>query len=226
MPGEAEMTTRPKVLVLASQKGGVGKTALSAHLAVAAEQAGISPVVLYDTDPQQSLARWFQDREADTPALAKGGIAELPSTLDRLGAAGVRLVVVDTPPALTDAIRTVLEYADFVLVPTQDGKTDLTAIASTVRLVRELHRPFAFALTFIKRGTVQATQAAMLLSKHGALAGTVAHRMSFKTSFNDGRTALETEPKGRAAEEAREIWEYVSQELGLARTRKREKRYA
>lgn len=220
------MTTRPKVLVLASQKGGVGKTALSAHLAVAAEQAGFGPVVLYDTDPQQSLARWFQDREADTPALAKGGIAELPATLERLGTVGVRLVVIDTPPALTDAIRAVIEHADFVLVPTQDGKTDLAAIGSTVRLVRELNRPFAFALTFIKRGTVQATQASVLLSKHGALAGTLAHRMAFKTSFNDGRTALETEPRGKAADEVREIWTHVGEALGLAATRKREKRYA
>lgn len=220
------MTTRPKVLVLASQKGGVGKTALSAHLAVAAEQAGFGPVVLYDTDPQQSLARWFQDREADTPALAKGGIAELPATLERLGTVGVRLVVIDTPPALTDAIRAVIEHADFVLVPTQDGKTDLAAIGSTVRLVRELNRPFAFALTFIKRGTVQATQASVLLSKHGALAGTLAHRMAFKTSFNDGRTALETEPRGKAADEVREIWTHVGEALGLATARKREKRYA
>lgn len=220
------MTTKPKVLVLASQKGGVGKTALSAHLAVAAEQGGFGPVVLYDTDPQQSLVRWFHDREADTPALAKGGIAELPATLERLGAVGVRLVVIDTPPALTDAIRAVIEHADFVLVPTQDGKTDLAAIGSTVRLVRELDRPFAFALTFIKRGTVQATQAAMLLSKHGAMAGTVAHRMAFKTAFNDGRTALETEPKGKAADEVREIWTHVGEALGLVTSRTKEKHYA
>jgi chromosome partitioning protein len=220
------MTTRPKVLVLASQKGGVGKTALSAHLAVAAEQGGFGPVVLYDTDPQQSLARWFHDREADTPKLARGGITELPATLDRLGATGVRLVVIDTPPALTDAIRAVVEHADFVLVPTQDGKTDIAAIGSTVQLVRELDRPFAFALTFIKGNTSQATQAAMFLSKHGAMAGTVAHRMAFKTAWNDGRTALETEPRGKAAEEVRGLWSYVGEAIGLITARKKEKQYA
>ena len=65
---------RPTVIVLASQKGGVGKTALSAHLAVAAEMTGAGPVVLYDTDPQQSLAEWWRERDANTPQLAKGGI--------------------------------------------------------------------------------------------------------------------------------------------------------
>src|SRR5512144_460696 len=89
---------RPTVIVLASQKGGVGKTALSAHLAVAAEMTGAGPVVLYDTDPQQSLAEWWRERDANTPQLAKGGIPELPATLDRLGEAGARLVIIDTPP--------------------------------------------------------------------------------------------------------------------------------
>ena len=220
------MTTRPKVLVLASQKGGVGKTSLSAHLAVAAEQAGHGPVVIYDTDPQQSLGRWFLDREAGTPKLAKGGIAELPGTLDRLGAAGVRLVVVDTPPALTDAIRAVLEFADFVLIPTQDGKADLAAIGSTVRLVRGMERPYAFALNGVKKGTTQATEAALVLSKYGALAGVVAHRMAFKVAWNDGRTALEIEPKGRAADETRTLWAYVGGEIGLVTARVTEKEYA
>ena len=182
--------------------------------------------MLYDTDPQGSLARWFHDREADTPKLARGGVEDLPATLDRLGAAGIRLVVVDTPPALTDAIRAVVEHADFVLIPTQDGKTDITAIGNTVRLVRDLERPYAFALTFIKRNTTQATSAAMLLSKHGAMAGSVAHRMAFKTAWNDGRTALETEPRGKAAAEVRALWSHAGEALGLLRARKREKQYA
>src|SRR5512144_2572494 len=59
---------RPTVIVLASQKGGVGKTALSAHLAVAAEMTGAGPVVLYDTDPQQSLAEWWRTGREHTSA--------------------------------------------------------------------------------------------------------------------------------------------------------------
>lgn len=220
------MTARPKVLVLASQKGGVGKTSLSAHLAVAAEQAGLGPVVIYDTDPQQSLGRWFLDREVGTPKLAKGGVAELPATLDRLGAAGVRLVVVDTPPALTDAIRAVIEHADFVLIPTQDGKADLAAVGSTVRLVRGMEKPYAFALNCVKKGTTQATEAAMVLSKYGTLAGVVGHRMAFKVAWNDGRAASEIEPRGKAAEEIRTLWAYVGAEIGLIATRRMEKEYA
>ncbi|MFB8916248.1 nucleotide-binding protein, partial [Xanthomonas phaseoli] len=59
-----------KTLVLASQKGGAGKTTLAAHLAIAAELAGAGPVVLIDTDPQGSLSAWWNSRDANTPALA------------------------------------------------------------------------------------------------------------------------------------------------------------
>jgi chromosome partitioning protein len=216
---------RPTVIVLASQKGGVGKTALSAHLAVAAEMTGAGPVVLYDTDPQQSLAEWWRERDANTPQLAKGGIPELPATLDRLGDAGARLVIIDTPPALTDAIRSVMRYANFVLVPTQDGITDLKAIGRTVQLIRELDRPYAFALTFVKPGTSQATEAAMALSKFGPLAGVICHRMLFKTAFNDSRTAQEIEPKGKAAAEVQQLWDYLGQTTGLIKAPKKDKQH-
>ncbi|MEI9928676.1 MAG: ParA family protein [Sphingomonas sp.] len=46
-----------RVLAMASQKGGSGKTTLSGHLAVQAQRAGFGPVVLIDIDPQGSLVR-------------------------------------------------------------------------------------------------------------------------------------------------------------------------
>src|SRR5271166_5749250 len=53
-----------KVIVLASQKGGVGKSTLTGNLGVAADLAGDGPSILIDTDPQGSLSAWWNAREA------------------------------------------------------------------------------------------------------------------------------------------------------------------
>src|SRR5512146_1104855 len=95
---------RMHVLVLASQKGGSGKTTLSGHLAVEADKAGIGPVALIDTDPQGSLAQWWNARQATTPHFAQVGVLELGDALAHLEKSGIKLVVIDTPPAITGSI--------------------------------------------------------------------------------------------------------------------------
>src|SRR5258708_25234511 len=91
-------------LVLASQKGGSGKTTLSGHLAVQAEMSGAGPVALIDTDPQGSLAQWWNGRKSDAPHFAKVGVLDLADALVELEKAGFKLVVIDTPPAITASI--------------------------------------------------------------------------------------------------------------------------
>src|ERR1700691_4415102 len=107
------------VLVMASQKGGSGKTTLSGHLAVEADRAGIGPVALIDTDPQGSLSQWWNSRAAETPHFVKVGLPDLGDALAQLNAAGFRLAVVDTPPAITSSISRVVSFADLVVVPTR-----------------------------------------------------------------------------------------------------------
>ena len=66
-----------KVLALCSQKGGVGKTTICGHLSVEAERTGFGPVALIDTDPQGSLASWWNERQAAEPQFAKVDITKL-----------------------------------------------------------------------------------------------------------------------------------------------------
>ena len=50
-----------RIITVAQQKGGSGKTTLTANLAVALRRKGFTVAVL-DTDPQGSLGRWFMER--------------------------------------------------------------------------------------------------------------------------------------------------------------------
>jgi hypothetical protein len=93
-----------RVLAIASRKGGSGKTTLSGHIAVEAERQGAGPVAIMDIDPQGSLAEWWNARAQPTPLYAQASLATLADDIARLADAGVELVVIDTPPAITETI--------------------------------------------------------------------------------------------------------------------------
>ena len=72
-----------QVLVIASQKGGAGKTTLAGHLAVQADLVGAGPVALIDTDRQGSLSAWWNVRKAQTPQFVSTTFPRLMTDLDR-----------------------------------------------------------------------------------------------------------------------------------------------
>jgi chromosome partitioning protein len=199
-----------KTIVLASQKGGAGKTTLAAHLAVAAEMAGDGPCVLIDTDPQESLAAWWNCREDETPAFAHSTLKELADKLKALDKAGYSFALIDTPPAITESIRAVVALADFVLIPTRPSPHDLRAVGRTVELAAGAHRPFAFVVTQAKQNSRLTVQAMASLSEHGVVAPSIVHdRVDYAASMIDGRTVLEIDPRGRSAAEAIDLWAFV-----------------
>ena len=212
-----------KTIVLASQKGGAGKTTLAAHLAVVAEQEGAGPAVLIDTDPQGSLSAGWNAREADAPALASTSLADLPAKLQALASAGFKLAVIDTPPAITAAIRDVVRLADLVLIPTRPSPHDLRAVGSTVDIAQETGRPFAFAVTQAKPTARLTVQAVAALSVHGAVAPSIVHdRVDYAASMVDGRTVRETDPRGRSAEEMKQLLSFVLERMN-AKTKGKKK---
>ena len=199
-----------EVIVLASQKGGAGKTTLAAHLAVTAERAGDGPCVLIDTDPQASLAEWWNAREAETPVFAPSSLKELPAKLEALARAGYAYTFIDTPPAITESIRAVVEQADFVLIPTRPSPHDLRAVGRTVEMAVDAKRPFAFAVTQSKPNSRLTIQAMAALSEHGIVAPAIVHdRVDYAASMIDGRTVLEIAPRGRSASEMVDLWIFI-----------------
>lgn len=199
-----------RVLALASQKGGSGKTTLSGHLAVQAERAGAGPVVLIDIDPQGSLADWWNEREAEAPAFAQTTVARLASDLEVLRQQGFKLAIIDTPPAITMAIQSVIQVAELIVIPTRPSPHDLRAVGATVDLCERSGKPLLFVVNAATPKARITHEAAIALSQHGTVAPvTVHHRTDFAASMIDGRTVMEVDAKGRSANEVVELWTYI-----------------
>ena len=196
-----------KIVVIASQKGGSGKTTLAAHLAVAAEQAGKGPVVLIDKDPQQTLSTWWNQRQAEAPKLATVALRDLPTQVDALASNGFQYCTIDTPPALTEQNRQVLKLADLVLIPARPSANDLWALGATLHLVQQSEAAFVFVLTQAKPKKPPDRAGIAALSEHGQVLQSIIHdRVSYADCMTDGRTALEINPSCPAAIETVELW--------------------
>lgn len=206
-----------RVIVFASQKGGSGKTTLSGHIAVEAERQGAGPVALIDTDPQGSLAKWWNVRKDPNPAFIQSVFSNLFHDLDSAREEGFRLVVIDTPPAVTRAISEVVSYADIVVAPTRPSPHDLRAVGPTVDIAEARGKPLIFVVNGATQRARITSEAAIALSQHGTVAPTtIHHRVDFAASMIDGRTVMEIDPFCASAQEVSSLWTYLYERLQRA----------
>jgi chromosome partitioning protein len=196
-------------LCFVSTKGGCGKTTLCAHLAVEAEKQGGGPVSVIDTDPQGSLARWWNARAAETPSFVQTTLPQLPQQLTALQQARCALVLIDTPGADVSHTRSVIRESDLVIVPSRPSPLDLGTLGTTVAMIEAEKKPLMFILNAVTPRTRISAQAVMALSQHGPVGALLHQRTDYAAAMTDGRVAAELDPASKSAEEIGELWTNV-----------------
>ena len=202
-----------KVIAVISQKGGVGKTTLATALAVAAEQDGKS-VALFDLDPQASACFWADRRRAtgkgETPVVRDVNFNRLPHVLDAVRNGGADLIILDCPPQQRDIADAALSVADLVLIPTRAEALDIRAMTQTVRLTQQMGKPASVVLTFCPPAGPEIEQAREIVAqlKADLVPVSIHLRKAFSRAQQDGLTAQEYEPRGKAAAEIQSLYDY------------------
>lgn len=207
-----------KVITLAQQKGGSGKTTLAVNLAVALAAAG-HRVATIDIDPQGSLGRWF---------MARAGAGEPGLDFATASAWGVEYearklardhdaVLIDTPPKADSDLRPALRAADLVVVPVAASALDLWATEGVLDLTRREGRAALIVLNRVRAGTRLAAEvAARIAALDAARAETVlGNRVAYAEALGDGGAAADA-ARGAAAAEIGALAAEIAAACGLA----------
>ncbi len=201
-----------RTVAILSQKGGTGKTTISLHLAVAAQQAGQAAVVI-DLDPQASSAGWKDSRAAEEPVVVAAPPARLRQALQAAETGGADLAIIDTAPHSGDVALAAAEAADLVLIPCRPGILDLRAIGTTARAVKLAGKPaFVVLNTVPPRASHVLADARAAVAVYGLDVAPVAlqQRAAYAHSLTAGQTAQEYERGGKAAEEIAGLYDWLS----------------
>jgi chromosome partitioning protein len=216
-PATSEVVAQPRILLIATGKGGSSKTTLASSFAAAAAGEG-QRVLVVDTDKQRTFSRWFERRRGELPEF-ECRAAPISQAADLiLGLKGYDIVIIDTPPGLDDfeiETRQLIGIADFVVVPSGSSIFDTESVTEFMSLVDDVGKRGAFVLSKINRRTKQYQVARQRLNQAGTLCPIdVPLSADFEGVIELGASVLEL--KGaRGAEDMAGVWTFVRKELGL-----------
>lgn len=119
------------IVSIANVKGGVGKTTTAVYLSAVAALHGECSLI--DADPQGSATEWLSERPiANVDVIGAPSVKALERALEK---ASNGTVIIDTPPGHENLVRTSLELADVVVIPTRVGGIEVARAQTTIGMI-------------------------------------------------------------------------------------------
>lgn len=214
-----------------SQKGGSGKSTICVNLAVYAEQAG-ETVLVVDLDPQMSAYTWFNVRGEKTPHVIASEAKDLREIIQAARVYNATLVLIDTAPhSNNDAVEAVT-VADLVICPTRASLFDVAALKDTVSILDAANAKAKAVgvVNAIPDDKPDATYAEAAAAIEGlglkVASAFVCYRQTFIRATNMGKGVSEVAPKALASKEIAALWQELNQLSPIQTKTKKQKERA
>ena len=192
-----------KVITIAQQKGGSGKTTIAANLATVFSLKNNLRTTILDTDPQGSLGKWFmtridklQDKNTINFKTASlwGAQYEAKTLKEKSD-----IIIIDTPPKIDADGRPAIQIADLVIIPISPSHVDFWATESIIELAKREKKEI---LVLINRANSKSKliHEAMKFVKDMNVSSAnsiLGNRQIFVSSMGLGLTAIEKQRTGK-----------------------------
>jgi chromosome partitioning protein len=153
--------TKARIIAVANNKGGVGKSTVAVHLAAWLVEQG-HRVTLADCDAHASSSQWAKEAlpEVNTVRMATAEeiLEQLPSLIRETD-----YLVADGPGSNVDLSRTLMYVADLALVPCKASMLEVRALDHATRFIKHARlsrsgRPDAVIVLSMVRESYRLTQ--------------------------------------------------------------------
>lgn len=201
-----------KTFAIMSQKGGAGKTTLALNLAVQSHLSHKRTIII-DLDPQASISTWG-DRRATEPMVTASFSTRLKNVLEIAKQNEIEHVFLDTPPHAQRDAQIAVELADVMIIPCRPNIFDLQAIGDTISLAQALSKkPFIVFNAVAPQSAILREALEALKTKYDQkiliCPDFIAQRIAYVHSSTNGQGVQEYEPKGKAAVEIKNVYEFI-----------------
>jgi len=208
-----------KVITIAQQKGGTGKTTLSVHLALAFIKYHNLKVAIIDTDPQGSLGKWFMIRTEKK--VSNEGLTFKTASLwgAQYEAKTLKtdhdIVIIDTPPKIESDARPSIEAADLVLIPMAASHVDFWATGAIVDIAKQANKNILIQINRSNQRSKLIDKTNNFIKSLDLLSTNtiIGNRQIYTSSMGEGKTAVEKQKKGNAVEEIKKLSEQILSEI-------------
>ena len=127
------------IIMLASQKGGSGKTTIAVNLVSYLSLMG-KDVILIDSDRQGTASNWLFDRTENKDLPLVNGVQKYENISTSLKDFNRRYeyVIVDSPGRDSREMRTGMLSSNFILIPVRCSQPDLDTLTKMQEIVHEV----------------------------------------------------------------------------------------
>jgi chromosome partitioning protein len=203
---------RTHIVVIGNEKGGTGKSTITANLAVQALRDNLTVLVI-DADTQQSLVDFRTIRaEMDLPQFQAVSITKNTIHRDAKSFKGSDLILIDAGGRITATFRSAIMAADWLFIPVLPSQYDIWSAQTTINILEEARAFKTIPAGFIMNQVISNTRISQEVLeelqefKLPILDTKLYSRVAYKQSIGEGMGVVEYEPNGKAASEVSTLW--------------------